>query len=62
MRGMIAEIKPRLPTNTCTIFTMVVVSLLPIKYQFLWLQLRHFISKSKFRYWWISVFTRHLVM
>jgi len=40
---MISEIKPRLETNN--IFTIIAVSILPVKYR-----LRHFISASKIRY------------
>jgi len=36
------------------------VSLLAVKFSFLRLRLRHFISTTKIRYWWIFVFCRAL--
>jgi len=51
---IVAEIKLRLTTNI--IFTTAVMSLPSWKYWFAWLQKRHFISTTKIRYRWISVF------
>jgi len=44
VRTMVAEIQPRLATNI--IFTTVLVSLLTWKYQFMRLQIHHFISAT----------------
>jgi len=58
LRTMVAEIKPVIATNI--IFTTVVVSLPTWKYQFLLLQLRHFIPATKIRNWRMTSFARHL--
>jgi len=57
VRAMVAHIRPRLARN---IFTAIVVSLLTVQFRFSQLRLRHFISATKIRYWWVSVFYRAL--
>jgi len=56
VKAMVAEIKLRLATTI--IFNTIVGSLVTLKYLFLQLQIRHFISATNLCYWWISAFYR----